>query len=90
MISIITEICVGHRCETQTIRVNSARCNCHQLGQLAQQSTETPKLLKGHRRRTAGRGADGWQPKSPYNSIWQGKPACSGRPEVQPRLPGPQ
>ena len=46
-----------------------------------------PKLLKGHRRRTAG--ADGWQPKSPRNSIWQGKPACWGLPESNHSCPGP-
>ena len=40
----------------------------------AQQSIETPKLSRDIE--DGLRGADGWQPKSPYISIWQGKPAC--------------
>ena len=69
------ELCCAFR-ETQAYsRVSVTRCSDTQLCQLARQSTETPKLLKGHRRRTAGE-AGGWQPKSPHNSIWQGKPAC--------------
>ena len=36
-------------------------------------------LLKSQRRRILG--ADGWQPKSLLNSIWQGKPACWRNPE---------
>ena len=34
-------------------------------------------------------GADGWQPKSLLNSIWQGKPACWGLPESNRGCPGP-
>ena len=35
------------------------------------------------------RGTDGWQPKSPRNSIWQGNPACWGLPESNRGCPGP-
>ena len=55
----------------------------------AQQSTESPKLLKGHRRRTA---VGIWvaAQKSPHNSIWQGKPACWCDPESNRSSPGPR
>ena len=33
--------------------------------------------------------ADGWQPKSLHDSIWQGKPVSWGGPGVRPRLPAP-
>ena len=47
-----------------------------------------PKAAQGTSKTDCG-GAAGWQPNSTHNSIWQGKPACWGRPGVQPRLPGP-
>ena len=64
--------------ETQSFsRVSVTRCSDTQLCQLAQQSTETAKLLKGHRRRTAERCR--WvAAQKTHNSIWQGKPACWG------------
>ena len=87
MISIITEIVLRivakhkHSCVTFTLQVSHSCVNSHNS------LPRPPQLLKGHRRRTAGWG-NGWQPKSPHNSIWQGKPACWGRPGVQPQLPG--
>ena len=55
-------------CVCHTLQVSN---NCANFQQLI----ETLKLLKGHRK-TDCREADGWQPKSPCISIWQGKPAC--------------
>ena len=53
--------------------------------QRAQQSIETQSCSR--ETKTDYGGADGWQPKSPRNSIWQGKPACCLRRfGVQPRL----
>ena len=42
--------------------------NVTQLHQFTQQSTETPKLLKGHRRRTAGEQMGG-SPKAPQQHL---------------------
>ncbi len=39
-------------------------------------STETPSCSRDIE--DGLQGADGWQPKSPRNSIWQGRPACWG------------
>ena len=77
--------CRGHDLHNlrKTARSPTTVTACHLLNSL-----RDPMLLKGKRRRTVD-GADGWQPNSPRNSIWQGKPACClGRPGVQPRLPG--
>ena len=54
--------------------------------QLTQQSVETQSCSKDNEDGLWR--ADGWQPKSLRNSIWQEKPACWGRPGVQLRLPG--
>ena len=67
MISIITGICVAHRCKTQafsresTLQVSTLVTTCSQ-------STETPKLLKGHRRRTV-EGQMGGSPKAPQQHL---------------------
>ena len=83
MIIINRELCCAFR-ETQE---SSHAASITQLCQLAQQSSETPKLLKGHRKQTVG---GTWvAAQKPHNSIWQGKPACWWRPGVQPQLPGP-
>ena len=47
-----------------------------------------PKAAQGTSKTDCG-GQMGGSPKSTRNSIWQGKPACWGRPGVQPQLPGP-
>ena len=71
---------------------NILACVCHTLQlhtvvcQLSQ-STETLKQLQGHQK-TDYREADGWQPKSLCNSIWQRK--SLGSAEVQTLLPGPR
>ena len=82
------ESCCAFR-ETQAFsRVSVTRCSDTQLCQLAQQSTETPKLLKGRRRRTAGE-ADGWQPKSPTTASGRGNQPAGGNPESNRGCPGP-
>ena len=61
---------------------------CHTVVPIRQQSTETPKLLKGHRRRTAV-----WQmggsPKASATASGRGNQPAGGRPGVQPQLPAP-
>ena len=60
-----------------------------QLCHLAQQSNETPKLLKGHRRRTAG-GQMGGSPKAPTTASGRGKQHAGGNPESNRGCPGPR
>ena len=69
MIIIINgELCCAFR-ETQAFLCESFHAaSVTQLCQLAQQSTETPKLLKGHRKRTAG-GQMGSSPKDPQQHL---------------------
>ena len=53
----------------------------------AHNSLSRPNAAHGSTKTDYG-GADGWQPKSLRNSIWQGKPACSGLPESNLGCPG--
>ena len=70
-------------CICHTLQVSRSCANIQQL-------TETLKLLKGQRK-TDCREADGWQPKSPRNSIWQGKTQpAGGDPESNLGCPGPR
>ena len=80
--------------ETQSIvvkhkhpRMNFKAVSVTQWCFFAQQSVETPKLSRDIE---DGLREGRWvAAQKPHNSIWQGKPACWGRPGVQPRLPGP-
>ena len=88
MIASSTKICVSRR-ETQAFtRESSHAANAHSFAYPLNSLLRPQSCSRGHRRQTAG-----WQmsgsPKAPDNSFWQGKPACWGRPGVQPRLPGP-
>ena len=80
------ESCCAFR-ETQTFsRVSVTRCSDIQLCQLAQVSTETPKLLKGHRRRTAG-GQMGGSPKALTSASGRGNKPAGGDPTMVARGP---
>ena len=82
------ESCCTFR-ETQAFsRVSVTRCSDTQLCQLVQQSTETPKLLKGHRRRTAGEQMGG-SPKAPTSASGRGNQPAGGDPESNHGCPGP-
>ena len=69
-------LCISQN--TAFSRVSVTRCSDTQLCQLSQ-STEPFMQLKGHQK-TDYREADGWQPKSLRNSIWQGKALLLPRP----------
>ena len=58
--------CRGH--DLHNLRKTARSSSTVTAWQLAQQSTETPKLLKGHRRRTAG-GQMGGSPKAPQQHL---------------------
>ena len=59
-----------------------------QLCLFTQQSTETPKLLKGHRRRTAGEQMGG-SPKASTTASGKGNQPAGGDPESNRGCPGP-
>ena len=79
--------CNLRRLYIRTVEVTISIAHDSYRVSLAQQSFETPTLLRSQRRRILGAG--GWQPKSLLNSIWQGKPACWGLPESNRGCPGP-
>ena len=80
-------LCISRN--TAFSRVSVTRCSDTQLCQLAQQSTETPKLLKEHRRRTAG-GQMGGSPKAPTTASGRGNQPPGGNPESNRGFPGPR
>ena len=70
-------------------RMNVKAASVTQLCLFAQQSTETPKLLKGHRRRTAG-GQMGGSPKALTTTSGRGNQPAGGDPESNRSCPGPR
>ena len=84
----------SHRCFTRTVEVTI----CIILERLFDRPRQLPHVKSYNSPRETqscsrvtkmdyGR-ANGWQPRSFRNSNRQGKPACWGRPGVQPQLPG--
>ena len=79
-------IVVTHRHPRMNVKVVSVTQWCL----FAQQSTETPKLLKGHRRRTAGGGRWVAAQKLPQQHLTGGNQPAGGDPESNRRCPGPR
>ena len=70
-------------------RMNVKAVSVTQWCLFAQQSTETPKLLKGHRRRTAGEQMGG-SPKASTTASGRGNQPAGRDPESNRSSPGPR
>ena len=65
------------------------RCKCHTVVPTCSTVYRDPKAVQGTSNTDCGV-ADGWQPKSPHISTWQGNQPAGGDPESNHSCPGPR